>query len=292
MATKRTGGRKAGKRDRQDANPTTENDVIRDRNRQFQLDAAKHFLQDLTPSPAVDALLAACPPKSPWEEWAFGVDRWLVSNGHHTIFPGTTGLRRPVKADELTSLHTPRELRDHCHKLYLQWCNESPYGNVGAAWTLKFMLADVRAIWNAMRLMEGVSTPPPMPAVQDEATAIAALDEAGRWCDENEAPDTKTGVGAGKWKAQNGDAPPKVGVTNGMGVAPRNQWIMTQYEACGTDTYHKPAKIHAKWEAMKATERAVICSDSPNKISRATVEQVIKLARKKCNDQKPAESVR
>ncbi len=66
----------------------------------------------------------------------------------------------------------------------------------------------------------------------------------------------------------------------GKGVAPRNTWIVQQYEAAGTETYHKPAKIHAAWCAMTTTARAAVCPDSPNKISKSTVAAVIKLANK------------
>jgi hypothetical protein len=65
------------------------------------------------------------------------------------------------------------------------------------------------------------------------------------------------------------------------GVAPRNAWFLSQYEGRGTDTYHKPAKIHAKWQAMKTTERAAICPDSPNQIAKATIAKIIKLAKRR-----------
>ena len=71
------------------------------------------------------------------------------------------------------------------------------------------------------------------------------------------------------------------------GVAPRNAWSLQQYEASGTDTYHKPVKIHAKWGAMEATERAEICPDSPNKITKAAIVKGIKRARD-LRDGKPA----
>ena len=78
----------------------------------------------------------------------------------------------------------------------------------------------------------------------------------------------------------------------GKGVAPRNAWFLAQYEAHGTDTYHKPAKIHAKWEAMKATERAEICPDSPNKIAKDTVWSSIKRELAKRDGPKPAKPKR
>ena len=65
------------------------------------------------------------------------------------------------------------------------------------------------------------------------------------------------------------------------GVTPRNDWFLKQYEASGTDTFHKPAMIYEKWTAMTQAERSAICPASPNKITKATVEQGIKRARKK-----------
>jgi hypothetical protein len=64
------------------------------------------------------------------------------------------------------------------------------------------------------------------------------------------------------------------------GIAPRDAWIVEQYKAHGTDTYHKPAKIYAKWGGMTATERAAICPDSPNKIAKGTIEKIIKKAKR------------
>ena len=43
------------------------------------------------------------------------------------------------------------------------------------------------------------------------------------------------------------------------GVAPRNLWFLQQHGARGTDTYHSPKRIHAKWDGMKERERAAIC---------------------------------
>jgi hypothetical protein len=63
------------------------------------------------------------------------------------------------------------------------------------------------------------------------------------------------------------------------GVAPRNKWIIDQYDAKGTDTYRKPTKVHAKWDGMRATERAAICPEAPGKIAKNTVTTIIKLER-------------
>ena len=67
--------------------------------------------------------------------------------------------------------------------------------------------------------------------------------------------------------------------TNGLigkGVAPRDEWFVRQYEASGTDTYHKPAKVHHKWDTMRMAERVEICPDAPNKVTKSAVEQAIK----------------
>ena len=63
------------------------------------------------------------------------------------------------------------------------------------------------------------------------------------------------------------------------GVAPRNLWFLQQHGARGTDTYHSPKRIHAKWDGMKERERAAICPDAPGKVSVAAVRQGIKRAR-------------
>ena len=78
--------------------------------------------------------------------------------------------------------------------------------------------------------------------------------------------------------------------TLGKGHAPRDAWFVKQYEANGTDTYHKPAKIHAKWNSMTAQERAEICSDSRNKITKAAVAKAINRALLKRDGPKSAES--
>ena len=85
------------------------------------------------------------------------------------------------------------------------------------------------------------------------------------------------------------DKPTTVPPAASKGVVPRNDWFLGQYEASKTDTFHKPAKIHAKWESMTATERAEICPDSPNKVTRFAVVQGIKRARMLRNG-KPAKS--
>ncbi len=74
------------------------------------------------------------------------------------------------------------------------------------------------------------------------------------------------------------EQPQDNGKITSTGIAPRDAWFVTQYEARGTDTYHKPAKIFAKWDAMTATARAEICPDSPNKIAQGTVASAIKRA--------------
>ena len=74
----------------------------------------------------------------------------------------------------------------------------------------------------------------------------------------------------------------------GQGAAPRNIWFLEQYEAAGTDTYHKPAKIFDKWDRMTSEGRACICPDCPGKIAKSSVASAIKRARKQ-RDGKPKE---
>jgi hypothetical protein len=62
------------------------------------------------------------------------------------------------------------------------------------------------------------------------------------------------------------------------GVASRDRWFVEQYEAIGTDTYHKPAKIWQKWCSMKSSERAGICPAAPNTVTKSAVEKAIKRA--------------
>ena len=68
--------------------------------------------------------------------------------------------------------------------------------------------------------------------------------------------------------------------SNSKGVALRDQWFFNQYKSEGTDTYHKPAIIEAKWNGMEQKDRANICPGSPNKVSRATVTKAIQKAKK------------
>jgi hypothetical protein len=75
------------------------------------------------------------------------------------------------------------------------------------------------------------------------------------------------------------------------GTASRDRWFLEQYEARGTDTYHKPAKIHGKWDEMKAADRAKLSPESPNKVTKSAVVQAIKRARMK-RDGKPAKPKR
>jgi hypothetical protein len=70
----------------------------------------------------------------------------------------------------------------------------------------------------------------------------------------------------------------------GKGVAPRDAWFLQQWEARGTDTYHKPAKVHAKWNAMKLPEREAICPDRPERVSRDVVSKGITRARRERDD--------
>ena len=76
-----------------------------------------------------------------------------------------------------------------------------------------------------------------------------------------------------------GDEPHADVAGAGKSVAPRNAKFLEWYEARGTDTFHKPAVIHRKWNGMKQEQRAAICPESPNKITKATVVKGIKRAR-------------
>ena len=60
------------------------------------------------------------------------------------------------------------------------------------------------------------------------------------------------------------------------GVAPRNQWFLAQYNAKGTDTYHRPKAIQQKWWDMSDGGRTEICPDAPGRVSHDTVVQAIK----------------
>jgi hypothetical protein len=73
--------------------------------------------------------------------------------------------------------------------------------------------------------------------------------------------------------------PAAVAVAGSKPVAARNAWFLSQYEAKGTDTYHKPVKVWVKWDAMSQQQRATISPESPNKIAKATVANAIKRAR-------------
>ena len=80
-------------------------------------------------------------------------------------------------------------------------------------------------------------------------------------------------------------APPQPGECDaelvGRGVAPRDDWFLKQYEASGTDTYHKPKRIQEKWWDMTEAERAAICPDSPGKVTLDTVKTGNKRAQKR-----------
>ena len=73
---------------------------------------------------------------------------------------------------------------------------------------------------------------------------------------------------------------PTAPTTSAKGVAPRNAWFLQQYEAHGSDTFHKPAKIQDKWWTMTDEQRADICPASPGKVTKAAVVIGIKRARK------------
>lgn len=82
-----------------------------------------------------------------------------------------------------------------------------------------------------------------------------------------------------------GDAKPQAA---GKGVAPRNTWFLQQWEARG-DTWHKPSKVLARWNAMKLSDREAICPDWPKTVSRDVVSRGITRARH-ARDGKPSKS--
>lgn len=129
-----------------------------------------------------------------------------------------------------------------------------------------------------------------------------SIEEIRRWNEEEEALQKLLAMTPAEPRAP-GDAPaaapsgpqavsepkaaePDPAVTAGRGVAPRNEWFLTQYETRG-DTYHKPSKICAKWNALKLPEREAICPDGPKTVLRDAVDKGIKRARE-ARDGKPS----
>jgi hypothetical protein len=82
-------------------------------------------------------------------------------------------------------------------------------------------------------------------------------------------------------------APAADTLSAGRGVAPRNEWFLQQYETPG-DTFHKPSKVCAKWNAMKLPEREAICPDRPETVLRDAVVTGFKRARKSRGDEPAA----
>jgi hypothetical protein len=127
-------------------------------------------------------------------------------------------------------------------------------------WLLAYHFQDRNALWAAKRskiveLLRAAVDGPPHPAVETPPATPPAVSV------------TTT------------PAPTTAAVVKGEGVAPRNRWFLAQYNARGTDTYHRPKRIQEKWWAMKDEERAAICPDAPGKVSLPAVVQGIKRAR-------------
>ncbi|MEN6407014.1 MAG: hypothetical protein ABFC77_11145 [Thermoguttaceae bacterium] len=226
---------------------------------------AWHLIELGIPAATAAELLADAPSVMNHAAIVAIANDWLEAHGQPTIIPDPrpTVPRPPQWA-------TPEELRQHCQKLRNDWLEADPNDNAHCHFAHSYL----EDLLRAMRAMPDRSAPPPMLHVATIEDALQAVDAVVRWCDEN--------------KNAKVDRPEEVlhdAEAIDRGVAPRNEWIMQQYDAHGTDTYHKPAKIYTKWKAMTATERASICPDSPNKISKATVDQVVKLARKERNCQ-------
>ncbi len=201
--------------------------------------------------------------------------------GHH---PDGTPYRVMKRADPTPPAPKPpvtiADLRKRIKRMQQDWIDCAP-GDIALRFFVPQQVADW---WNDARLIPGVAPPPPMSAPfprpsDDPQQGLAAADLLLRWLEGLEAP-------------PKANEPAVAEAVKGKGVAPRNAWFLAQYEAHGTDTYHKPAKIHAKWEAMKATERAEICPDSPNKIAKDTVWSSIKRELAKRDGPKPAKPKR
>ncbi len=127
--------------------------------------------------------------------------------------------------------------------------------------------------------------PEPIPAIEEAMRFVERLDAMKPAAIEPTESAIEQGDDSGVADA------PNVSSNEGKGVAPRNDWLLRQYEDKGTDTYHKPAKVFAKWDIMTNEDRAGICPDSPNKVSKATVAKSIKRAQA-ARDGKPAKRKR
>jgi hypothetical protein len=73
--------------------------------------------------------------------------------------------------------------------------------------------------------------------------------------------------------------PEPAAVAESKGVALRDRWFLSQYEAYGTDTYHRPAAVHKLWNGMTKEQQVTICPTAPGKVAYDTVVMAIKRAR-------------
>lgn len=64
-----------------------------------------------------------------------------------------------------------------------------------------------------------------------------------------------------------------------LGVAPRDAWSLKQWEAIGTETFHSPTRIQAKWNSMKLAERESICPGAPKTASFYAISRGISRAK-------------
>ena len=167
-----------------------------------------------------------------------------------------------------------------------------------------FAQADVARWKNAARLLARVipdaprmpSTPPFPEPSSNHQDGLAAADAMLEWCKQALAPVTPPPPAAPGEprepeieKSAATGAPQAVPTAAGKGVAPRNGWFLEQWESHESLTYHKPAKIHATWNAMKLSAREAICPDNPKTVSRAVVSRGITRARH-TRDGKPSKS--
>lgn len=82
------------------------------------------------------------------------------------------------KTQTVAGRQTPKQLRAYCWELCEELTRNPPF---------VFELLRMPSVWKAMWLMPGTTAPPPMPQNLAEIDKIrAAVDEAMRWCDENE----------------------------------------------------------------------------------------------------------
>jgi hypothetical protein len=198
---------------------------------------------------------------------------WLEAHGRPLIIPDP----RP-HVPSPPRLTTPAELRAECQQLREAWLAADTGDKADC-----FDRSALCELWRAMRLMPDCSIPPPMPDVATIRDALASVDRVVGWRDRNGAKTASPATAETPAAAIPQDL-------IGKGKAPRDAKFLEWYDAAGTDTYHKPAKIHLKWDRMTTTQRATICPDRPNKIAQSTIASFIRDALKERAGKTPAKS--